>query len=125
MSARKTITAALSVVCAMVGVLALACSSALAAEPAVTTETPSEVNETSAVLHGTIAPDGHEITECRFEYEQDSGLPPIYDERIACQQSPAEINALSNGGTEPVAVSAELSGLLPRSKYIRSEEHTS
>src|SRR5580693_1608746 len=114
MSARKTITAVLTVVCAMACVMALASSAALAAEPVVTTETASEVTETSAVLHGTIKPEGHEITECRFEYEQDDGLPPIYVEQLACQQSPEEINALSNGGTEPVSVRAELGGLAPR-----------
>src|ERR1700734_2150984 len=103
MSARKTIVGALSAVCAMAAVLALACSAALAAEPVVTTETPSEVTETGGVLHGTIKPEGREITECRFEYEQDTGLPPVYDEHVPCQQSPAEINALSNGGTEPVS----------------------
>ena len=116
MSARKTIAAALSVVCAMAAVMVLTSSQAFAAEPVVTTETPSEGTETSVVLHGTIRPEGHEITECRFEYEQDNGLPPVYDEQVSCQQSPGEINASSNG-TEPVAVSAVLSGLTPHSKY--------
>ena len=117
MSARKTIVGALSAVCVTAVVMVLASSSALAAEPVVTTETPSEVTETGAVLPGTIKPEDHEITECRFEYEQDNGLPPVYDEQVACQQSPAEINASSNNGSEPVFVSAELSNLTPRSKY--------
>ena len=83
------------------------------------TEQPSEVKESSAMLHGMIDTEGKEITECRFEYELEAsfGSEPFYSEQVPCEQTPTEINALSNGGTESVAVSAELNGLSPRSNY--------
>jgi hypothetical protein len=87
--------------------------------PTPTTEQPSQIKETAATLHGTVDTEGKEVTECRFEYELESsfGNEPFYSEQLPCEQTPAEINALSKGGTEPVAVSAELSGLSARKNY--------
>ena len=80
----------------------------------------TEAKETSAVLHGTITPEGQEITGCQFEYEYERGFGQgrSYEEHIPCKQTPSEINTLGKGGTQPVAVSVELSGLTPRKNYV-------
>lgn len=72
--------------------------------PGVVTEAGSIVAEGSELLHGTVDPEGEAITECKFEYGTEQG---VYPNSVPCSQSPAEIGA----GTNPVAVSAEASGL--------------
>ncbi len=81
--------------------------------PAASTEAATSVGETGATLNGTIETEGEAVTECRFEY----GTGASYGESAPCQQSPAEINALSKGGTVPVKVSATVSALQPRTTY--------
>ncbi|MGA9285293.1 MAG: hypothetical protein WBV85_07605 [Solirubrobacteraceae bacterium] len=87
--------------------------------PEPTTEQPSEIGETSATLHGTVDTEGKEVTDCHFEYEVEPvfGAEPFYGEQLPCKQTPAEINVLSKGGTEPVTISSELSGLSARKNY--------
>lgn len=81
--------------------------------PTASTEAATSVSEASATLSGTIETEGEAITECRFEY----GSETSYGQSVACQQTPAEIDALSKGGTVPVKVSATAPVLQPRSTY--------
>jgi hypothetical protein len=71
--------------------------------PAVTTEAATGVTATEATLHGSVNPEGEPVTSCEFEY----GPSEAYGQKVACEQSEAEIGA----GTEPVDVSAKVTGL--------------
>ncbi len=71
--------------------------------PVVITESPSDVSEIGATLHGSVDPEGEAIKECYFEYGTKAGQ---YAVQAPCQQNPS-------GKNEPVQVSAELSGLPP------------
>jgi hypothetical protein len=68
--------------------------------PDVTTGSASEVTRTTAKLEGEVNPDGQEVTSCQFEY----GPTAAYGKTVPC-------SALPGSGTEPVAVSAEATGL--------------
>jgi hypothetical protein len=81
--------------------------------PTVRTERASQVSETTESASGTITPEGEAITECAFEF----GTETPYAQSVPCSQTAAEINAASKGGTAPVAVSAEISGLQARTTY--------
>jgi hypothetical protein len=78
--------------------------------PAVTTQPATPVTEGTELLHGSVDPEGEELTDCRFEYGTEAG---VYPETVPCAQTPAAIGS----GTAPVAVSAELSGLELHSTY--------
>jgi phospholipase C len=67
---------------------------------------PSGVGETSAVLGGTVDPNGVPVSECSFEY----GPGPSYGASAPCSPSPGS-------GNSPVAVSAAIGGLNPASTY--------
>jgi sugar lactone lactonase YvrE len=67
------------------------------------------VTTTSATLNGTVNPEGAAVTACEFEY----GTSPSYGHSIACEQTEAQIGEAS----EPVPVSAEVSGLAPGTTY--------
>jgi hypothetical protein len=74
--------------------------------PDVAAEPVADVQETTASLHGEVAPaGGGDVTLCAFEY----GLTAAYGHRVACDQS------LPIGG--PTAVTAPLSGLTPSTTY--------
>jgi hypothetical protein len=76
--------------------------------PDVTTGSVSGLGETSATLGGIVDPDGLVVTSCVFEYgttESES-----YGQSEPCSTSPGS-------GSDPVAVSAELKGLQPLTKY--------
>jgi hypothetical protein len=73
--------------------------------PGATTEAASGISETGLTLHGTVNPEGEPVTSCSFEY----GTTTAYGQNVPCEQSPS---AIGEGG-EPVAVSANLSGLTP------------
>jgi hypothetical protein len=81
--------------------------------PTVRTERASQVSETAESASGTITPEGEAITECAFEF----GTETSYGQSVPCTQTAGEINAASKGGTVPVAVSAEISGLQARTAY--------
>jgi hypothetical protein len=70
---------------------------------------PTNVEETTATLHGHLDPDaahgGGEVTSCHFEY----GLTKAYGESAPCAPAPPYSN--------PQDVSADLTGLLPSSTY--------
>jgi hypothetical protein len=74
--------------------------------PAVATTSASGIQPSSAQVNGTVNPEGWEVTECEFEY----GLSEEYGSRVPC-------SALPGSGMNPVAVSAPVEGLRPRSTY--------
>ena len=87
--------------------------------PAVTAGAASNVtnvtkSSASATLNGMVDPRGVAIGECKFEYglTDEFGSGP-YDRSVPCKQTPAEIGT----GSSPVAVSAQLEGLLPGELY--------
>jgi hypothetical protein len=73
---------------------------------AVATEAATAVTTSSAVLHGSVDPDGATVTACHFEY----GTTTAYGSSASCTQS-------VGGGTAPVAASANVSGLSPGTTY--------
>ncbi|MCW3027567.1 MAG: hypothetical protein JWN81_778 [Solirubrobacterales bacterium] len=73
--------------------------------PDVTTG-PGSGRETVATLSGTVNPEGEPTTSCEFEY----GTTTSYGHTAPCASSPG-------AGSKPVAVSAELTGLQPRTVY--------
>jgi hypothetical protein len=78
---------------------------AIAATPA----PPSEAKARSAVLNGTVNPEGAELSRCRFEY----GEGESYDHSVPCEESPAAIGT----GNSPVAVQAKVTGLVGGTSY--------
>jgi hypothetical protein len=81
--------------------------------PASATEPASGVTETTATLHGTLTLEGQPATACSFEY----GTTEAYGHSLSCEQTPAEINTLSKGGSAPVQVSADTASLQPGTTY--------
>lgn len=79
------------------------------ATPEALTGAASNATETSATLNGTVNPGGQPVTSCEFEY----GTSEAYGASVPCAQSAGEIGS----GTGPVAVSADVSGLEPRTIY--------
>jgi hypothetical protein len=67
---------------------------------------PSGPGETSAVLGGSVDPNGVAVSECMFEY----GSGPSYGASAPCSPSPGS-------GNSPVAVSAAVGGLSPGTTY--------
>ena len=76
------------------------------AKPTVHTPPASSIQETGAVLNATVDPNGNEVLACSFEY----GLTTAYGQSVPC-------TALPGSGTSPVAVSATLTGLAPKTAY--------
>jgi hypothetical protein len=76
--------------------------------PDVSVEPASEVETTSAALSGTVNPDGHAVTGCRFEYGTEPG---VLTQTAACTPAPGS-------GNSPVAVSAKPSGLMSGVSYF-------
>jgi hypothetical protein len=82
--------------------------------PAVTVGEPMGVTREGASLSGTVDPRGVPVGSCEFEYglTDEFGNGP-YDHSVPCAQTPGEIGA----GSGPVAVSAQLEGLVPGELY--------
>jgi len=91
------------------GVVKIYGPAVIAAE--VNSEAPTETGKTTATLHGSVNPDGLEITACLFEYK--TAAEASFTKRTECEPKPSEIGK----GTSPVAVSAKLSGLTAESTY--------
>ncbi len=87
-------------------VAVFAAAGVVAAE--VTTGAASAVTATSATLSGTVNPAGVPVSECAFEYRVSGELN--FAHSVPCTPSPG-------AGNSPVAVSAALSGLTPRTTY--------
>jgi hypothetical protein len=87
--------------------------------PAVTAGAASNVTNVtktsaSATLNGMVDPRDVAVSECKFEYglTDEFGTGP-YNHSVPCNQTPAEIGT----GSGPVAVSAQLEGLVPGELY--------
>jgi hypothetical protein len=76
--------------------------------PTVVTGEATNLTATSAVLHGTVDPNGQEVTSCEFEW----GLTISYEHSVPCSPAPGS-------GELNVAVSASLSGLIETSYHFR------
>ncbi len=74
--------------------------------PVATTETAREVKLASAVLVGTVNPEGANVSTCEFRY----GRPGSLISHAACSPMPAK-------GATPEAVTAQVSGLTPDTTY--------
>jgi DNA-binding beta-propeller fold protein YncE len=75
--------------------------------PDVVTGGASNLGVTSVTLNGSVNPEGVPITACAFEYGTEAGS---YGQSVPCAASPGS-------GSAPVAVSADLSGLVERATY--------
>ena len=74
--------------------------------PAIETAPADAIAGGGAELHGTVNPDGGEVTDCHFDYGTSTG----YGASVPCSQS-------AGSGAEPVAVSAHVGGLAASSTY--------
>ena len=90
--------------------------------PGVAAGTAANVSETSATLQGSIDPRGVPVTSCEFEYEkaheadrEDVFSVPAttFAHSVSCAQTTTQIGS----GTNPVGVSADISGLAPGVLY--------
>ncbi len=82
--------------------------------PAVTAGEPTDVTMQAASLSGTVDPRRVAVSECEFEYglTNEVGEGP-YNHSVPCEQTPGEIGE----GSSPVAVSAQLEGLVAGELY--------
>ncbi len=74
--------------------------------PTVLTTAATAIEDASAVLNGTVNPDGEPVSACTFEY----GPTASYGDSQPCAFLPGS-------GSSPVAVSASLGGLAPKTTY--------
>jgi len=75
----------------------------------VETQPAGAVAVSSMTLHGTVDPEGLELSECYFEY----GTSSEYEHTAACEESPATIGH----GVSEVSVQAEIKGLRGGTTY--------
>ncbi|HEX5224378.1 MAG TPA: hypothetical protein VFW29_04545 [Solirubrobacteraceae bacterium] len=79
----------------------------LVTAPVAVTAPATTIGARSAVLHGTVNPEGEEaVADCHFEY----GASESYGTNVPCTPSPGS-------GSSPVAVSATPTGLTPGTTY--------
>ncbi len=78
------------------------------APPRAQTEPATAVTETTAILNGTVNPNGANVTECWVEYGLLAGPP--YEHRAACTPAPG-------GAVGVVAVTLSIAGLAPGTLY--------
>jgi hypothetical protein len=78
----------------------------LAVAPATVTEPASNVSQTTALLNGTVNPNGSTVTSCRFEFGQTTSYGGVL------QCSP-----IASTGFVPVAVDAPVTNLAPSTTY--------
>ncbi|HTA36392.1 MAG TPA: hypothetical protein VK761_06720 [Solirubrobacteraceae bacterium] len=78
----------------------------LTAPPATVTEPASSVTQTTAVLNGTVNPNGSTVTSCRFELGQTTS----YGSVLPC-------SPIASSGFTAVAVDAPDAGLAPSTTY--------
>ena len=74
--------------------------------PTAVTGAASAVTQSSATLNATVNPNGQTVTDCHFNY----GTTTAYESSAPCSKLPGS-------GTEPVAVSAPVSGLSANTTY--------
>jgi phospholipase C len=81
-------------------------TAASTAGPLPQTGAAGPIGTSTAIVSGTVNPEGNEVTSCRFEY----GTTLAYGAAAPCSPSPGS-------GLSPVAVSAELTGLAAGATY--------
>jgi streptogramin lyase len=74
--------------------------------PAVVTKRASSINETSATITAEVNPNGHTVSDCRFEY----GISQSYGSSAPCASLPGS-------GASPVKVTAPIGGLAAHTTY--------
>lgn len=74
--------------------------------PITSTEGATNITQATATVAATVNPEGEAITNCRFDY----GATSVTEASTPCTSFPGS-------GRNPVAVSAELTGLLPNTQY--------
>jgi hypothetical protein len=74
--------------------------------PTVVTVGATEVTQASATLNATVNPNGHNVSDCHFEY----GTSEAYGSTAPCTPLPGS-------GSSPVAVSASVTGLTANATY--------
>src|SRR5262249_44305456 len=79
---------------------------ALAKPPTVLTAAASTVAQAAATLNASVNPEGHGVSECKFEW----GTTTSYGSSAPCSSMPGS-------GTTPVAVSAPITGLSNKTTY--------
>ncbi len=82
---------------------------AAAAPPSAVTDPASAVAQAAAALNATVNPNGSAVTECKFEY----GTSTSYGSSVPCSPAASELGS----GESPVAVSAAVTGLAPKTTY--------
>ncbi len=88
--------------CALLAPVAVA-----AGPPSVSTTTDATgVTQTAATIHGTVNPNGSEVSDCHVDYGTTTG----YGQRAACDVAPGS-------GTAEVAVAATITNLTPSTRY--------
>lgn len=89
---------------------------AAVALPTVSVMAPSEQRPRSLTLNGAVNPEGHAVTGCVFEYDtvpySSEGEGP-HGTQVACSPGAGSVG----GGSAPVHVSAQVSGLEPEKTY--------
>jgi hypothetical protein len=79
--------------------------------PTLTTGSASDLTPGAATLNGSVNPEGVSIGECFFEY----GETTSYGKTVPCAESSAEIGS----GNTPVAVHANVTGLVAANYHFR------
>jgi hypothetical protein len=86
--------------------------------PSTTTGQASGIGGGEAALNGTVNPGGFEVEECNFEYLTDTEYVTNGGTFAGARMAPCEESATSiGGGTAPVPVHAQLSGLQTEGRY--------
>jgi hypothetical protein len=87
--------------------------------PSVVTEDADEPTSSTATLHGTVNPEGKQLTDCRFEFVPASQFEvDQYQSLTPAQQAPCVPDAASIPPDSTAhAVKAEISGLAPDTTY--------
>ncbi len=80
--------------------------------PVVTTGDATNVAANTATLNGTVDPDGLTITDCSFQYVDDAQFQ--VDGYASASSAPCDSTP---SGSDPVPVSADISGLSPDTTY--------
>jgi hypothetical protein len=86
--------------------------------PSVVSEAPAAgTTATETTLSGVVDPEGFPLSKCEFEYIEAAQYQPAYPyegaSTVPCEQTPAEIGSATN----PVPVSAKLTGLRGGTSY--------
>jgi len=80
--------------------------------PTATTDPADQIGQLEANLNSTVNPLGHALTSCKLEYSEDADY-----QLHGFTNAVAAPCSLLPGGSQPVSVSAHLSGLTPATKY--------